>query len=164
VSAVLRRRGVTRNAVVPLAGGLLARCDDYFDALGEYRLGDPARLILLFAQSARVAATASRDTLARLKGMPDEWRDEPHPRPGSVADVLIDAFYHHPVMSVQEIDAATRGTSTSQAYRVVDQFVTAGLIEEITGRKKDRVWAAADVIAELDDLDRRIQDAMRTDR
>jgi Fic family protein len=51
-SAVLRRRGATRNAVVPLASGLLARRDDYFAALGAYRLGDPAPLILLFAQSA----------------------------------------------------------------------------------------------------------------
>jgi hypothetical protein len=37
----------------------------------------------------------------------------------------------------------------------------AGFIEEITGRKKDHVWAASDVMAELDNLDRRIQAAMR---
>ena len=52
VSAVLRRRSVTRNAVVPLASGLLARRDDYFAALGSYRLGNPAPLIDLFARSA----------------------------------------------------------------------------------------------------------------
>ena len=43
VSAVLRRRGATRNAVVPLASGLLARRDDYFAALGEYRRGSRHR-------------------------------------------------------------------------------------------------------------------------
>lgn len=164
VSAVLRRRGVTTNAVVPLAGGLLSRRDDYFAALGSYRRGDPGPLILLFAQSARVAAGASRETIARLKAMPDEWRDELKPRAGSVADVLIDAFYDHPVMSAHEIDAATVATSTSQAYRVIDKLVEAGLLAEITGRKKDRVWAAAEVIAELDELDRRIRDAMDADR
>lgn len=160
VSAVLRRRGVTKNAVVPLASGLLARRDDYFAALGAYRLGDPAPLILLFAQSARAAAIASRDTIARLRAMPDEWRAELKPRAGSAAEALIDAFYNHPVMSANEIDAATAATSTSQAYRVIDQLVAADFLEEITGRKRDRVWAAAEVIAELDDLDRRIQDAM----
>lgn len=161
VSAVLRRRGIAKNAVIPLASGLLARRDDYFEALGSYRLGDPAPLVLLFAQSARVAATASRETITRLSAMPDDWRAELKPRVGSAAETLIDAFSHHPVMSVHEIDAATtKTTTTSQTYRVIDQLVDAGFLEEVTGRKKDRVWAAAEVIAELDDLDRRIRDAM----
>lgn len=163
VSAVLRRRGVTRNAVVPLASGLLARREDYFAALGSYRLGDPGPLMLLFAQSARVAATASRETITRLKAMPGEWRAELKPRTGSVAALLIDAFYDHPVMAMHDIDAAAGGANASQTYRVIDQLTDAGFIEEITGRKKDRVWAASDVMAELDDLDRRIQDAMRAE-
>ncbi|MFS0853505.1 Fic family protein [Microbacterium sp. 179-I 3D4 NHS] len=163
VSAVLRRRDVTRNAVVPLASGLLARRDDYFAALGSYRLGDPEPLVLLFARSARVAATASRATIARLNAMPAEWRAELRPRTGSVAALIIDAFYDHPVMAVHEINEAAGGANTSQTYRVIDQLTKAGFIVEITGRKKDRVWAASEVMAELDDLDRRIQDAMRSE-
>ena len=46
---------------------------------------------------------------------------------------------------------------------MIDQLEKAGFIEEITGRKKDRVWAAAEVMAELDDLDRRIQQDMRAE-
>ena len=164
VSAVLRRRGVTKNAVVPLASGLLARRDDYFAALGSYRLGDPAPLILLFAQSARVAATASRETIARLKAMPDEWRADLKPRAGSLSEALIDAFTDHPVMSVHEIDAVTSDTTRSQAYRVIDRLVDAGFLEEITGRKRDRIWAASEVLAALADLGCRIQDDMNTDR
>lgn len=164
VSAVLGRRGVTKNAVVPLASGLLARRDDYFATLGSYRLGEPAPLILLFAHSARVAATASRDTIARLKAMPEEWRQDLKPRAGCAVEILIDALYDHPVMSAHEIDTATSGTSTSQAYRVIGRLVDAGFLEEITGRKKDRVWAASEVLAELDDLDRRIQDAMKAEQ
>lgn len=158
VSAVLRRRGVTRNAVVPLASGLLARRDDYFAALGSYRLGDPAPLIDLFALSTRAAAECSRETIARLKGMPALWTAELKPRAKSAAAALIQTFYDHPVMSADEIEAAV-GSPTA-AYRAIDQLVGAGFIEEITGRKKDRVWAASEVMAELDDLDRRIQAAM----
>ncbi len=93
--------------------------------------------------------------------MPDEWRAEVTPRNGSIAETLIDAFYDHPVMSMHEIDAVALGTTRSQAYRVIDTLVNARFLEEITGRKKDRVWAASEVLAELDDLDRRIQDAMK---
>lgn len=162
VSAALRRRGVTRNAVVPLASGLLARRDDYFGALDSYRLGDPAPIILLFAHSARAAAAASRKTIARLKAMPADWREEVKPRKGSVAELLIDAFYDHPVMSAHEIDLAAGDVATSQTYRVINKLTEAGFIEEITGRKKNRVWAAVEVMAELDDLDRRIQHTMYT--
>lgn len=158
VSAALRRRGVTRNAVIPLASGLLARRDDYFAALGSYRLGDPAPLIELFALSARAAAACSRETIARLKAMPALWTAELKPRTKSAAAALIQAFYDHPVMGADGIEA-TAG-STTAAYRAIDQLVGAGFIEEITGRKKDRVWAASEVMAELDDLDRRIQAAM----
>ncbi|WP_166786662.1 MULTISPECIES: Fic family protein [unclassified Cryobacterium] len=159
VSAVLRRRGVTRNAVVPLASGLLARRDDYFASLGAYRLGDPAPLVDLFARSARAAAECSRGTIARLKAMPDLWAAELRPRAGSAAAALIPAFYDHPVMSAAEIEARS-GSVASQAYRAIDQLTLAGYIQEITGRKKNRVWAASEALAELDDLDRRIQAAM----
>lgn len=160
VSAVLRRRGVTRNAVVPLASGLLARREDYFASLATYRRGDPAPLIDLFARSARAAAECSRDTIARLKVMPDEWTAELRPRAGSAAAALIQAFYDHPVMSAGEIETRS-GSVASQAYRAIDQLVEAGYLKEITGRKKNRVWAASEVLAELDDLDRRIQAAMQ---
>lgn len=159
VSAALRRRSVTRNAVVPLASGLLARRDDYFAALGSYRLGDPAPLTDLFARSARAAAECSRQTIAHLKAMPDEWTAALKPRAGSAAAALVGAFYDHPVMGTEEIEAST-GSAPSQVYRAIDHLVDAGFIEEITGRKKDRVWAASEVMAELDDLDRRIQAAM----
>jgi len=80
------------------------------------------------------------------------------PRAGSAA-ASLGAFYDHPVMGTAEIEASA-GSAFSQVYRAIDQLVNAGFIEEITGRKRDRVWAASEVMAELDDLDRRIQAAM----
>lgn len=159
VSAVFRRRGVTRNAVVPLASGLLALRGDYFRALEAYRRGNPEAILSLFARSARVAAECSRPTIARLKSIPDDWTAELRPRAGSAAATLIHAFYDHPVMGTEEIEARA-GTAVSQAYRAVDRLVEAGYIEEITGRKKNRVWVASEPLAELDELDRRIQAAM----
>lgn len=160
VSAVLRRRGVTRNAVVPLASGLLARRDAYFAALTTYRLGDPAAIVTIFGQSARAAATCARGSIARLKAMPDEWAEAIRPRAGSAAATLIPAFFDHPVMAADEVVALV-GDTESRAYRAIDRLVAEGFIMEITGRKRDRVWAASEVLAELDDLDRRIAAAMR---
>ncbi|MGX9346801.1 Fic family protein [Microbacterium sp. KNMS] len=160
VSAVFRRRGVTRNAVVPLASGLLAKRDDYFAALGEYRRGSPAPLIDLFARSAHAAAICSRESIARIKAMPGEWAEELRPRAGSAVAALIPAFYDHPIMGAAEIERRS-GSSEQQTYKAIARLTQAGFIEEITGRKRDRVWAASELLAELDDLDRRIQIAMQ---
>lgn len=80
-------------------------------------------------------------------------------RSAQVAATLIDAFYDHPVMGSDEIESRA-GTAISQAYREIDRLVKAEYIEEITGRKKNRGWVAAEPLAELDELDRRIQAAM----
>lgn len=160
VSAVLRRRGVTKNAVIPLASGLLAMRDDYFAALGEYRSGHPTPLIDLFARSARAAAICSRESIARIKALPGEWNAELRPRAGSAVAALIPAFYDHPVMAAAEIEQRS-GSSEQQTYRAINRLSEAGFIHEITGRKRDRVWVAFELLAELDDLDRRIQAQMR---
>ncbi len=159
VSAVLRRRGVARNAVIPLASGLLAKRDDYFSALTIYRTGDPSPLLDLFARSARAAAECSRVTIERITAIPGEWTRELHPRAGSAVEALIPAFYDHPVMAATEIEQRS-GASAQQTYRAITQLEQAGFIEEITRRRRDRVWVVSDLLAELDDLDRRIRRAM----
>jgi Fic family protein len=160
VSAVLRRRGVTRNAVVPLASGLLAERDEYFEALGDYRRGDPVPVIELFARSARAAAVCSRESIARIKALPEEWANELRPRAGSAVAALIPAFYDHPVMAADEIEQRS-GSSEPQTYKAIARLEEAGFIQEVTGRKRDRVWVAAELLAELDDIDRRIQAEMK---
>ncbi|MBM3714259.1 MAG: hypothetical protein FJW64_00745 [Actinobacteria bacterium] len=52
------------------------------------------------------------------------------------------------------------GSTMPAAYSAIDHLTQAGFIREITGRKRDRVWVASELLAELDDLDRRIQVAM----
>ena len=44
INTILRRRGATTRVVVPLASALVARRENYFDALGSYRSDDLAPL------------------------------------------------------------------------------------------------------------------------
>lgn len=162
VSAMLRRRGVTKVAVMPLASGILAVRDEYFDALTAYRHGDPTPIIDITVRAARVAAIESRTSIDALRELPAEWRSLVGARAGSAADRLVDAFLDDPVMSADEA-AAAAGGAPAAAYAALDRLTEAGVISEITGRKRDRVWAATDALAELDDLDRRIQRRMLED-
>ncbi|WP_206685981.1 Fic family protein [Kribbella qitaiheensis] len=66
INAVLRRRGATSRVVVPIASGLVARREEYFDHLGSYRVGRIEPLILAFVRArngrgARVAGNCPQD-------------------------------------------------------------------------------------------------------
>jgi Fic family protein len=159
ISAVLRRRGVTRHAVIPLASGILARREDYFGALGTYRSGDPVPLVELFTRAAYVAALESRTSIDRLNALPAEWMNVVKPRKGSALAALLPVFFDHPVMNADDVERYS-GAKTVQTYAAIDRLVEVGVIREITGRKRDRVWVASDLLAELDELDRRIQQSM----
>jgi Fic family protein len=160
VSAILRRRGVMRNTIVPIASGLNARRDDYFASLTSYRAGFAAPLVALMALAARVGGEEGRISVERIKRMPAEWRELVDVRPGSTAARLLEGLYVKPVLTAQNA-IATAGTTAPRVYNAMDQLEKAGIVTEITGRKRDRVWAATDVMAELDDLDARISAALR---
>lgn len=160
VSAMLRRRGVARATVMPLASGLLAVRDDYFAALTAYRTGDPTPIITVIARSLVAAAIEARASMHALNELPDEWRSLTGAVSGSVTDRLLQAFLDEPVMTGDQAGTAV-DVVPATAYAALDRLVDAGVIAEITGRKRDRVWAAGDVLGELDELDRRIHHRMR---
>lgn len=162
ISAVIRRRGVARDIVIPLASGLLAVRDEYFSALTAYRAGQVAPITQIIARSARIAAIESRASMDELSALPSEWKRLLPGRTSPVAERILDSFLDNPVMSAEEIVAAS-GSLTSASYSAIDRLTGAGIITEITGRKRDRVWAATDALGELEELDRRIQAAMTAD-
>ncbi|WJL94320.1 Fic family protein [Microbacterium sp. ET2] len=161
IGAILRRRGVTPQTVVPVASGLLARRGDYFDGLGSYRAGHVRPLLELMLRSAVAAAEEGRISVQRIKQFPQQWEAQLDVRRGSTAALLIPAFFDNPVMSVADIERVV-GPVSQKLYNAIARLEDAGIVQEMTGRKRDRVWAAVDLMAELEDLDGRIAAAMET--
>ncbi len=160
IGAILRRRGVTRNTVVPVASGLLARREDYFDALTDYRDGVIEPLLALILRAATVAAEAGRESILRISAFPEDWAERVEARRGSAAAALIPAFFDNPVMGVDDAEAVA-GVRGQATYTALARLEDAGVVQEITGRKRDKVWAASDLLAELTVLDSRIAAGMR---
>lgn len=59
-------------------------------------------------------------------------------------------------------DVARITGSPSSGYAAIDAFERAGVLREITGRKRDRLWVVIDVLGEFDDLDQRIHDRLQS--
>jgi Fic family protein len=155
INAVLRARGLTRSTVVPVASVMLADTDEYFNRLTAYRNGDAAGFVEYLAACARTAAIESKSTVMRLLELPAEWRTRARPRKGSADERLIAALLASPVVTATSA-AQLAGGPKSSAFAAVNRLTAAGVLVELSGRKWGRVFAAGDVLDELDRLEERI--------
>ena len=161
INAVWRRRGLTRNTVVPVASAMLAERDRYFDLVDRYRLGEAHEFILDVAAGANVAATEAAVSAERLSHLPAAWRDRSTPRRGSAAARILDILAEHPILSADDAQQLT-GSPQSSVYTAMDRLEADGIIHQVTDRQRNRVWGATDILDELDDLAARIGARVRS--
>lgn len=149
ISAILRRRGLTRKITVPLASVMLTDTDTYFATLGAYRRGDAAAFVTYVADAATLACAAADESADQLEQMPAFWRTLANPRSGSSEESIIDALLARPVLDADTAQEIT-GSSDTATYRALNKLTNAGILEVISESKRDRVWAAVDVMNELE--------------
>lgn len=156
INTILRRRGVTSQAVVPLAAALVARRDAYFDALDAYRAGDVEPIVGQVAWACEISARESRTTAVRIDALPAIWSSQlGMVRARSAAARLLDQLAEYPVFTTT--DAAERiGGATSSAYAAIARFREAGVIRPLSNRTRDPIWGVSSILDELDDLGSRI--------
>ena len=92
--------------VVPLASAIVARRQDYFDALGAYREGDAGPITEAFARGSTIAAEESTVTARRLAAMPADLAFAGgNARARSAARRILDDLLDHPVFSADEVES-----------------------------------------------------------
>lgn len=164
INACLRLRGVTQNVVVPAASVLVARRGEYFASLTSFKEGDAGPIVTLVTQGMVVAAQESAITAQRLEDLHGAWRSrlaaDRSARTSGAPVALLDHFMRIPVADAETIHESLGG-SVSRAYTAIDRLQSAGIIEPITSRKRNQVWAARELLDELTDLDARIQSRAR---
>ena len=161
INTILRRRGATTRVVVPPASALVARRENYFDALGSYRSGDLAPLAGIFVRSTRIAAAESRITAQRRHEIPCQWRELTGPvRRGSAAAKILALLPGVPILSsddaVELIDVPR-----SSVFDAIGRLRDAGVLRALTDRRRNQIWGAGLVLDELEDLGVRIATAAR---
>jgi Fic family protein len=156
IQAVLRRRGVARSIVVPIASALVADQLGYFAMLTAYREGDAGAIVDGIASAAGLAAESCSTVPDRLAELRLEWRTVVRARRGSAADGLIDQLTANPVVSVASVESLL-GVSYTAANAALLTLTEAGILVPVSDRKRDRVFAATEVMAELESLERLIR-------
>ncbi|OOL32424.1 filamentation induced by cAMP protein fic [Rhodococcus rhodochrous] len=151
ISAILRQRGLTHRVTVPLASVMLADTRRYFERLTRYRAGDADGFVDYVARAAIVSSEAAQDSARALAELPGRWREAARPRSNSADEKIIDALLDTPIFSADTAQQIT-GTTDASTYRALARLVAAGVLEVLSESKRNQIWAATDVLAELDAL------------
>jgi Fic family protein len=155
INAVIRRRGLTTTTVTPLASAMVAGRQRYFDEINNYRDGEIHPFVRSIANAAQVSSREATVSAIELEKLPAQWAEQSRSRKGSAAAAIIDVLLEHPVLSADDAVKLT-GASESSIYLAMDRLEADGIIHEVTARKRDKIWAATDVLGELNSLSERI--------
>ncbi len=151
IHAMLRGHGLTRKVTVPVSAGLLADTHAYFGSLTDYRNGDPSSIVERVAAAAFAAMTNGRQLVADLKQLREEWTDRIPARRDSAAWRLADLLLRQPVLDAALV-ARELGITTANALRPIAPLVAAGVLTELGGRTRNRIWQSRAVLSALDDF------------
>ena len=151
LAAILRRRGLTKRITVPLASVMLADTRRYFDKLTTYRDGAGDEFVGYVAEATIHACAAAEEAGAALSALPDRWREIACPRANSAESILLEQLLDTPIFDAGDAVAMT-GRSEVSTYNALNRLTKAGILDVLSANKRNRIWAARDVLAELDAL------------
>ena len=151
IHSMLRARALTRNVTVPVSAGLLTDTDTYFAGLMAYRRGDAAHIVHLIAEASFTAIANGRQLVADLRDTRERWDAVIRARQDSVAWQLADLVLRQPVI---DADLAQRELAATSAntHRAIRHLAEAGILTEFSGRRRNRMWQAREVLSALDDF------------
>ncbi|MCL2465031.1 MAG: Fic family protein [Micrococcales bacterium] len=148
--SMLREAGVVTHTTAPVSAGLLVDTEGYFDALTAYRAGDAEPIVRQMADACRFAASSGRRLSDDLAAQLSQSREKlAGLRPQATAWQVLSMLVAHPVVNAS-IVSAKLGLSDVTALRALAQLADAGVLEERTGLRRNRVWQHGGILAVLD--------------
>ncbi|SDO77674.1 Fic family protein [Klenkia soli] len=149
VHCLLRHHGVTRAVTVPVSAGLLVDVEGYFDALTAYRRGELDPVVTAFTRGTLAAITNAAELVQQLRAVRAGWDDVVRARSDAAAWRVADLLVRQPVVDAA---AVTRelGVPAQNVVRALAPLEAAGVVTEFTGRRRNRMWQAGEVLEALD--------------
>lgn len=147
--AMLRAKGVTRAVTVPVSAGLLGDAGGYFAALAAQRDGDPNPIVRSVAEAAFAAIGNGRHLVADLADARERWDDAISARSDAVIWRIADHLVAQPVVTSKVLQAAVGGSPPAVAG-ALDRLASLGIVSNLTGKARNRVWVADEIVAALD--------------
>ncbi|MEA5486632.1 Fic family protein [Pseudanabaena sp. CCNP1317] len=151
VTLMLVREGALREPLLYLSAFLTAHKPDYYAKLTAIReRGDWEGWLAFFLRGVREVATDACAAAEKIPSLLDEHRAlVERELPGKpTAARFVDALARSPVVTVKKI-AEVMDVTIPTANTLASDFERIGLLEEVTGRQRDRVFRYARYLSVL---------------
>jgi Fic family protein len=149
VHSLLRSKRLTRNVTIPVSAGLLTNLDSYFQALTEYRRGHPEPIVRLMAEASFSSIANGRELVSDLRSVRDGWGERIQARSDAAAWKVVEILMVQPVINSPTVQERL-GIPAISANRAIERLVKDGVLKEVSGRYRDRVYEAKEVLLALD--------------
>lgn len=151
ITLILIERGLLKKPLLYLSWYLKQFRAEYYQRLQEIRTdGNWEAWIRFFLTGIRETAREAAATAERLFQMREEHQIHVVSEAGPTGLQLLSELYRHPVSNISNI-ATALDVGFNTAKRLVHQFVELGLLTEITGLKRDRIFRYDAYVSIFDD-------------
>ena len=151
VQILLRSKGLTRTATVPISGGLLVEKDRYFAALDAFRAGDAGPIVDQLNRASLRAVQQGRRLAAQITELRDTWRQTVRARSDAATWKILELLPAHPVIDAETVARET-GLHPNNVRRAVAPLLEAGVLVGSQHYKSHKfLYRAPEVLDLLDD-------------
>ncbi len=141
ITFLLVQRGVLRRPLLYLSLFFKEHREEYYDRLQEVRTeGDWEGWLAFFLRGVDAVAAQATDTARQILRLREEHRQlASRGRGAGNALRLLDLLYQRPVITARNVQEAL-GVTHPTAYGLLDQLVEQGVLEEVTGQARNRLF------------------------
>ncbi|MGH2762612.1 MAG: Fic family protein [Thermoleophilaceae bacterium] len=151
ITFLLVHRGALHRPLLYLSHYLKQNRAEYYDRLmAVRRRGDWEGWLVFFLGGVAATATEATQTARAILGLRERHRELVGERTGLNGMRLLDLLYDRPLVNVNLVKGSL-DVSFATANNLVAQFEEAGLLREITGGRRRRVFSYDDYLALLRD-------------
>ncbi|WP_411733132.1 Fic family protein [Paeniglutamicibacter sp.] len=161
--SMLRNKKLSMHATAPISAGILRNTSGYFDALDAYRAGDAAPIIRIFVNASIYAAATGEMLVDSLAAQVDEARTRLQGlRSNSTAWKVLPLLIGQPVINARYLKEQLE-INDAVAHRALDILSDRGILQEKSGRSRNRVWQHQGILMVLDDYAKDIRRTVAQD-
>ena len=149
ITFYLCQQGILRRPLLYLSDFFKEHRQDYYDRLNAYRTHDNVEGWLKFFMEG-IADTSEKavDSARKIVKLKDVSVDKIAAMGKSSKNAmrLLNSLYRTPMVRVRDVESIT-GLKNPNALALVGKFVNAGILSELTGYKRNRVFSYKDYIS-----------------
>lgn len=144
IHSMLKHHEVMLNVMAPISVGLLFNTRNYYDALNDFRAGNPETIMMVIAH-ATFRAVAHGELLAKKLGQTTQSWNGLDARKDSAAWKILPLLAGNPVLSAEKLSLAL-DLDYPRLKRAMDSLERAGIVTAHGKYKHRRYWVAPQVV------------------